>query len=129
MAFIDEMEALAHELGRLGCAVDAPVREEQAISWDALNDSQAWARKKSYIDGHLEKIRQADLVLLANYDKHGVVGYIGANSLMEAAFAYALNVPVAYLWPVGEQGCRLEALAISDRVMHGSADTVVAAII
>ena len=56
-------------------------------------------------------------MLLANYSKNGIDGYIGANSLMDAAFAYALGVPVAYLKPVGEQPCRLEALSISQTVI------------
>ena len=36
---------------------------------------------------------------------------------MEAAFAYALGVSVAYHNPVGKQPCQLEALSISQKVI------------
>ena len=70
-----------------------------------------------YIDGHLALNKPTDLVLLANYPKGGIGGYIVANSLMEAAYTYALGVSVAYLNPVGKQPCRLEALSISQSVI------------
>lgn len=117
MAFIDEMEAIAEVLRKAGYAVATPVREESSTNWNSLSEAESLARKKHYIDGHLATIKQSDLVLLANYSKNGIDGYIGANSLMEAAFAYALGVPVAYLKAIGEQPCRLEALSISQTVV------------
>ncbi|MEM7217212.1 MAG: hypothetical protein AAF515_02535 [Pseudomonadota bacterium] len=116
MTFIDRMESLAAELQAAGYRVHTPVREEASLNWDALDDEQKQARKRAYVSGYLQTIRRSDLVLLANYEKHGIAGYIGPNSLMEAAFAYALDVPLAYLEPVGEQPCQLEALAMSSRV-------------
>ena len=117
MAFIDEMESIAIVLRKTGYAVATPVREELSTNWDSLSEAESLALKKNYIDGHLATIKQSDLVLLANYSKNDIAGYIGANSLMEAAFAYALGVPVAYLKPIGEQPCRLEALSISQTVI------------
>jgi hypothetical protein len=124
MAFVGEMEALAEVLRDAGYEVDTPVREEKAIDWNAMSDDQSCELKRSYIDGHLARIKHSDLVLIANYSKNGVEGYIGANSLMEAAFAYALDVPVAYLKPVGEQPCRLEALSISGIVLGDEVGSV-----
>lgn len=117
MAFIDEMEAIAARFQTEGYEVTTPVREEASFSWNSLTDSESFELKKNYIDRHLEKIRRSHLVLLANFSKNGIDGYIGANSLMEASFAYALNVPIAYLNPIGEQPCRLEALAISQAIV------------
>jgi hypothetical protein len=117
MAFIDEMDSIAVVLRTAGYTVATPVREGSSTNWDSLSDAESFALKKRYIDEHLVKIKQSNLVLLANYSKGGIDGYIGANSLMEAAFAYALGVPVAYLKPIGEQPCRLEALAISQSVV------------
>lgn len=116
MTFIGEMEAFADALRSVGFRVETPVREEVAVDWNSLSEVQSFELKRAYIDAHLAKIRESDLVLLANYRKNGVDGYIGANSLMEAAFAYALGVPVAYLRPVGDQPCRLEVLSISQLV-------------
>ena len=117
MVFIEEMEAFGDRLREAGFTVDIPVREEVQIDWQALPDHESSEKKRSYIDGHLETIRRSDLVLLANYPKNGIDGYIGANTLMEAAFAYALGIPVAYFRTPGEQSCRLEALAICRSVV------------
>lgn len=128
MAFISEMEAFADKLRSVGFEVDTPVRDEVAINWNSLSEDQSFELKKAYIDAHLAKIRESDLVLLANYRKNGVDGYIGANSLMEAAFAYALGVPVVYLRPVGDQPCRLEVLSISRLVTGedtGNVETII----
>ena len=113
MAFIDDMEALANTLRAEGHEVETPVREEETIDWDALSDDESCELKRAYIDGHLATIKRSDLALIANYFKNGVEGYLGANSLMEAAFAYALDIPVVYLKSIGDQPCRLEALSIS----------------
>ncbi len=117
MTFIDQMESLAADLYKANYEVTTPIREEPSTNWDALSKAETFALKKRYIDEHLSKIKQADLVLLANYNKNGVQGYIGANSLMEAAFAYALGIKVAYLEQPGEQPCRLEALSISQTIV------------
>ncbi|MBT6144519.1 MAG: hypothetical protein HN712_06805 [Gemmatimonadetes bacterium] len=117
MAFIDEMESMAASLRIAGYAVATPISEESSSNWDSLSEDESFALKRNYIDAHLAKIKQSDLVLLANYPKNGIGGYIGANSLMEAAFAYALGIPVAYLEQIGEQPCRLEALSISQAIV------------
>ncbi len=117
MAFIDDMEALASTLRAEGYEVETPVRAEKEIDWNVLSDDESCELKRAYIDGHLAIIKRSDVVLIANYSKNGVEGYIGANSLMEAAFAYAHDIPVAYLKSIGDQPCRLEALSISGLVI------------
>ena len=101
-----------------------PVREESNLDWRKLSEHESRQLKRSYIDGHLETIKRADFVLIANYPKNGIEGYIGANALMEAAFAYALGVPVAYMQPVGAQPCQLEALALSEYVIGDDLNVV-----
>ena len=124
MAFIDEMEELASLLRSAGYEVYTPVREEQSVDWNTLSDDQSRELKGRYIDGHLATIKRSHLVLIANYPKEGIEGYIGANSLIEAAFGYALGIPIAYLYPVGEQACRLEALSMSNFIIGNAVDSI-----
>lgn len=119
MCFIDEMEALGRKLSEAGWTVATPQREESDLHWECLAPEGSMLAKKGYIDGHLARIRESTAVLIANYPKEGVEGYVGANSLMEAAFAYALDVPVYFLFPIGEQGCQLEAQAIASATWNG----------
>ncbi|MFK7804805.1 MAG: nucleoside 2-deoxyribosyltransferase [Anaerolineae bacterium] len=119
MAFIDEMEQLASELQSGGFETYTPQRSENDLNWDNLSAEEANKRKRGFIDEHLALIRQSDYLLIANYAKNGIKGYIGANTLMEIAFAYALNIPIFVLHPIGEQGCRLEVQSVAANIFDG----------
>lgn len=119
MDFIDEMETIAAELTAAGWTVFTPQRAEAGFRWEDLSGEERLQRKKAYIDAHLANIRLSTAVLIANYPKNGTNGYIGANTLMEAAMAYTLGVPVYFLFPIGAQGCQLEAESIAEGVWNG----------
>lgn len=105
MAFIDEMEDLALSLTKLGYRSTTPAREEGDLQWEKLSAAEANRRKKSFIDGYLSKIRTADALIIANYRKHEIEGYVGPNTLMEAAFGYSLGIPVSFLHDPSGQNC------------------------
>ncbi len=119
MAFIDEMEQIALSLERLGCQALAPVREEHGLDWASLSRPEMISLKTSYVDTHLGKIRRADAVLIANFQKHGTDGYVGPNTLMEAAFAYAVGIPVIFLHDPYGQANGLECMSISRGCVDG----------
>ncbi len=124
MRFIDAMEDLARRLQNLGYGVETPQREEEPIDWENPDIQVVGKLKKRFIDDHLEKIRKSDAVLLANFEKHNISGYVGPNTLMEAAFAYALNKPVALLFEPGSQPCALELTGISSLVLAGVVENI-----
>ena len=113
MSFIDQMEQLAGFARQEGYTVAVPQREEIDIDRGSAPGAEALTLKRRYIDGHLVHIRTSDLVLLANYPKHDIAGYVGPNTLVEAAFGYALGIPVATLFEPGPQPCKLEIDALS----------------
>ncbi len=119
MVFIDEMEDLAKRLEELGYSVSLPQREEQRIDWNGGSLDQLAALKKEFVDEHLEKIRRSDVVLLANYEKRGIAGYVGPNTLMEAAFGYALGVPVVLLFDAPDQPCSVELTSVVRMTLGG----------
>ena len=119
MDFIDEMETIAAELTAAGWVVFTPQRAEAGFRWEDLRAAERIQRKKVYIDAHLANIRGSTAVLIANYRKNDIDGYIGANTLMEAAMAYTLGVPVYFLFSIGAQGCQLEAESIATGVWNG----------
>jgi hypothetical protein len=41
-----------------------------------------------------------DALLVANYDKHGIAGYIGGNAFIELAYAYILGQKLYALNPL-----------------------------
>lgn len=119
MDFIDEMETTAAELTAAGWTVFTPQRAEAGFCWEDLRAAERIQRKKVYIDAHLANIRGSTAVLIANYPKNGTNGYIGANTLMEAAMAYTLGVPVYFLFAIGAQDCQLEAESVASGVWNG----------
>jgi hypothetical protein len=119
MAFIDEMENLALSLTKLGYRSTTPAREERDLQWEKLSATEAKRRKKSFIDGYLSKIRTADALIIANYRKHEIEGYVGPNTLMEAAFGYSLGIPVVFLHDPAGQNCGPECLAIAAKCLNG----------
>lgn len=119
MSFMSEMEKLADGLQAVGHFCFLPIREEEALDWNSLSQDDRLALKRHFIKSHLHKIQKADGVLLANFTKHGIDGYIGANTLMEAAFSYAFGKPVFALFEIGPQSCQIEIQSIVTAVLKG----------
>jgi nucleoside 2-deoxyribosyltransferase len=119
MDFFNEMDSMRAELEALGLKASIPAPEEIKIDYSAASDGELARVKKQFIDEHLAKIRRADAILIANIEKRGIHGYIGANTLMEAAFAYALGKGIFVLHPIGEQPCRPEMLGLEPELLSG----------
>ena len=119
MAVIDEIEALASTLRSAGHDVVTPARDAIDGRWAELPLGVQVVTKRRLIDEHLAEIRHSDVVLIANVSAAGVKGRVGANALIEAAFAKAVGIPVVLLEPPGAQPCQLEILALQ----HGCLDS------
>lgn len=52
---------------------------------------------------HVNKIREADAVLVCNYTKNGIENYIGANSFCEMFAAQYFDKPIYCLNPLPDQ--------------------------
>jgi nucleoside 2-deoxyribosyltransferase len=119
MHFYEQMDSIGRQLEDIGFTVTIPAPEEVKIDCSATSDEELGRVKNKFIDQHLVKIRRADAILVANLEKRGVSGYVGANTLMEAAFAYALGKRIYLLHPPGEQSCRPELLGMAPEVIDG----------
>ncbi|MBD3360080.1 MAG: hypothetical protein GF365_05250 [Candidatus Buchananbacteria bacterium] len=64
------------------------------------NDNWVWQRKNEAIIWHFDKVNQADCILVLNYDKNNIPGYIGGNTLMEMGIACWLKKPIYLLNPI-----------------------------
>ncbi len=117
MAVIEPIEALASTLRRAGHQVVTPSRQPMDDQWGELSLRDQVAAKRPLISAHLDEIRQADAVLIANFAAKGVEGYVGSNTLMEVAFARALGIPVHLLNQPGPQPCQVEVLAVATSIL------------
>ena len=67
---------------------------------DGQEHDWIWLRKKEAIMTHFNKVSQADVVLILNYEKNGIANYIGGNTLMEMGVACWLNKPIYLMNPI-----------------------------
>jgi len=56
--------------------------------------------KNNVLRKHFNNIEHSDAILVLNYDKNGIKGYIGTSSLMETGLAYFLNKKIFLLNPL-----------------------------
>jgi hypothetical protein len=120
MSALAQMEDVAGHLRTAGYRVSTPAPEETGFDWNELSLEEAIVHKRMFLTDYFETIRHGDAVLIFNVSKQGIEGYVGANTLMEAACGQALGKPVLYFQPIGDQSCRLEAAAVATAVLDGS---------
>jgi len=77
-----------------------------------------WDRKAEAIAAHFEKVAWADAVLVTNYDKNDIPGYIGGNTLMEMGVAFFLRKPIYLLTHVPRLSYREEIIGMKPIVIE-----------
>ena len=94
----DNLNMLGHEAFVTNFAssfVGKTDEEKERIKIEQKNNQDAIREFWNLMQG-------ADAVLVANYDKNGIVNYIGGNALMEIGFAHVLNQKIFLLNPIPE---------------------------
>lgn len=102
MNFYEELVRIETELKDMGFEVEIPV---SAKTMKAKNDyvvehfkgKTSSAQKGLYIKENFDNIANSDAILVINNEKHGVLGYIGPNVLMEIGLAFHLNKKI-FVW-------------------------------
>lgn len=133
IAFYPEMLEMTRTLASLGHKVKLPMNEiadkdgnmisiEQyyEIRKSGSSDTEwIWDRKEQAIRIHFEKIEWSDAVLILNYAKNDIPGYIGGNTLVEMGLALHLRKPIYLLNEIPELSYKEEILAMKPRVING----------
>ena len=105
IAFQDEVLSVKEKLEKLGHEVKVwplkledgkgqliSAKEYYKIRKIAADDEKwVWDRKAEAVLRHFNKVDWSDAILVANYDKNDVKGYIGGNTLMEMGLAFFLK--------------------------------------
>lgn len=133
IAFYNEMQKTKQELESQGHEVKLPpsevrdgegelipVADYYKIRKTASNgDEWVWNNKKIAIKEHFDKIVWADSILVLNYPKNGIKGYVGANTLLEMGLALHLDKPIYLLNPIPEISYKEEILGMQPVVING----------
>ncbi|HYG83293.1 MAG TPA: DUF84 family protein [Verrucomicrobiae bacterium] len=119
-----EMLATADYLKTKGFQVETPDMNEDR-DWSKLTPPEADALKDQLMRQHLDKIYTSDAVLIFNKDKNGIKNYIGGNTLMEMAFAYADNLEIFLLNPIPDMSYALEIAGCRPIILDGQIDRLI----
>lgn len=97
--------------------LDSPTPNEFYLA----NDEERISAKIEYdlIREHFKKVELADTILVLNYDKKGVQGYIGGNTFLEMGYAFGLGKKIYLLNPIPLMDYYTEMVAIQPIVLHG----------
>ena len=96
MDLCSKLEAMGHEVFMSKFAsyfVGKTDEEKEIIKLHQKN-------KKDAIREFWKPMQDADALLVANFDKHGIKNYIGGNAFLEMGFAHVLNQKIYLLNPV-----------------------------
>lgn len=114
-----DMLKTAKQLEEMGYEVETPDLREGQVDYATLSDNKRAELKDDLIKQHLEKMRTSDAILVFNEDKKGVANYIGGNTLMEMAFAYAQEIEIFLFKPAPDMSYKDEILGMKPIVLDG----------
>lgn len=132
IAFYDQMleaqkqlEALGHEVRLPPPMVPGPnedlipVEEYYRLrkESDEGPDSWIWDKKQVAMRNHFDKVAWADAIVVTNYEKKGIPGYIGANTLMEMGLACHLQKPIYLMFEIPELDYKEEILGMKPAII------------
>ncbi|MFA6160706.1 MAG: hypothetical protein WCT54_02340 [Patescibacteria group bacterium] len=131
ISFFDEMQKTQQELESLGHEVKLPpseiinetgrlmpVKEYYALrKATETEDGWIWDRKEEAMHNHFNKVEWADAILVLNYSKNGIDGYIGANTLLEMGLAFHLKKPIYLLHQIPTISYKEEILGMKPEVI------------
>jgi len=82
------------------------------------NDQWVWDRKAEAVREHFNKVNWSDAILVINYDKNNIKGYIGGNTLMEMGLAFYLKKKIYLLNEIPEISYKEEILGVKPIVIN-----------
>ena len=97
MHFAKEMLEVQKQLQKLNHEIFLPITVYQCTEKSGLNENLEFCLKNDVMKDHFKKIEQSEAILVLNYPKNNIAGYIGGSALMEIAVAHHLNKKIFIL--------------------------------
>lgn len=129
VAFYRQVIEVQAELEAQGFTVLIPATAEkmkQSGDFDVshyktwFTDAEDYDHKTALMRGHFGEIEKGDIVLVLNYEKHGVKNYIGGNVLIEMGIALFLDKPIFILNDAPEESSFIEEImGMNPTFLHG----------
>lgn len=132
MYLAKEMLEAKKKLEELGHIAEVPCDTELFVDNPDMTTDSHEENYKHCVDNDIirksfNSIAENDAILILNYPKNGVEGYVGASGLMEIGLAYYLNKKIFLLYPpppVKEVKSSHEILIMQPVVLNGNLDSI-----
>lgn len=129
MSASKQMVEVERSLREMGHEVVIPKNADKYASGEfAAEDSRESTENKiehDLIRGYYRLIKDADAVVVANYDKGGMRNYVGGNSFLEAGFAHVLDKKLYFMNDIPDMSYGDELRAMQPIVLGGDLSKVV----
>lgn len=123
MQYTEKMMELCEQLRKRG---HEPFMSKFADSYIGKTDEEKEVIKLDHKNNYdairefWKPMQDADALLVANHDKHGVKNYIGGNAFLEMGFAYVLNQRIFLMNPIPDMPYYgTEIIAMKPIVING----------
>jgi hypothetical protein len=128
--FYKQVVVVQEELEKLGYTVLIPataIKMKQSGDFNVehyktwFGDANDYHKKTALMRGHFDEVNKGDIILVLNYEKHGVENYIGGNVLMEMALAFYQNKPIFVMNDIPSESSFLEEIiGLGAIPLHGN---------
>jgi hypothetical protein len=128
-SFYRQVVNMAKQLEKIGFVVKIPLTAERMKKSGDFNVDhyKTWFKnpkdyriKTSLMKHHFKKVDECDAILVLNYEKRGISGYIGGNVLMEMTLAFWNKKPIYILNPISEDlNIKEEVLGLAPKFLNG----------
>jgi predicted RND superfamily exporter protein len=130
MKFSKEMLKIKEKLNSLGLNDVVVPRDADKYASNQLAEENSYESIKNKIEedlirSHYEEIKNADAVLIVNYDKNGLANYIGGNSFLEAAFAHVLKKKLYLLFEIPNMSYSDELKAMQPIILNNDLSKII----
>jgi len=119
MSFAKEMLEVSRLLEDMGHKAILPIDTIESVRDPSRRQNIFLLVEKDIIRDHLGKIRESDAILVLNYEKKGIAGYVGGSVLIEMGFAHYLNKQIYLLNPIPRMSYSVEIEAMQPVVLNG----------
>jgi len=134
LEFTYQIKEIAEQLIKLGHEVVIPKTSEMILNGEVTleqikqekenGEISNRARKYDVIRYYFEKIKDADAILVLNYNKRGVKNYIGGNVFLEIGFAHVLGKKIFLLNEIPDIFYKDEIESMSPIILKGNLNEI-----
>ena len=104
---------------------DAPFYIESPETKLSFEEELKLAQEQDILNKALDKVSQSDAIVVLNYEKNNIKGYLGTSVLMELAVAYHLKKKIFLLNEIDKtQNYALEVELINPIILNGDLNKI-----